>query len=350
VRAFTRWIAVAVLTGAQSASADDAHLAAAEKAVQELKLNEAASELELASRVEGNSRATVLRILELQGVVAASLRQTKRAETYFRELLALEPSHALSTDYAPRVATPFFEAKGWIAAHGSLRADAGPPVLEGAEVAALRVMVATDPLKAARRVRFHVRAPGGEWTAAAVPLRSGAAEAPVTGARVEWWAEVLGENQAQLLLLGSEDAPLAAAASPAPTLVPPLQPPPPTVQATLAAPSRAAYRPLAYSLLGAGVAAGAVGVVCGYQSSHDLALVNGAQRDASGTVVGMSQRRAFDLESHAKTEAVLGNSLMGGGAALVLGGAMVWWLGRDGSATVSLAIQPGGLAVTGTLP
>ncbi|HEX4620924.1 MAG TPA: hypothetical protein VH208_05085 [Myxococcaceae bacterium] len=347
------WIAVAALAGALDALADDAHLAAAERAAQELRLNDAASELELASRVEGNSRATVLRILELQGVVAASLRQAKRAETYFRQLLALDPSHALSTDYAPRVATPFFEAKSWVAVHGSLRAEARPPVLDGAAVTALRVTVSTDPLKAARRVRFHLRSLGGEWTAAVVPLESGAAEAPTKGARVDWWAEVLGENQAQLFLLGTEEAPLAAATPPPPPreeAAATLLPPPPIASASARVPAAPAYRPLSYVLMGLGVAAGATGVVCGYQSSHDLALINDASRDPSGTVVGMTQRRAFDLASHARTEARWGNSLMGAGAGLVLGGALVWWLGRDGSSTVSLAVQPGGLALTGTFP
>ena len=55
------------------------------------------------------------------------LNQSAKARTAFQTLAVLAPEHQLTGDYAPRVVTPFFEAKGWVADRTPRCASRPPP-------------------------------------------------------------------------------------------------------------------------------------------------------------------------------------------------------------------------------
>jgi hypothetical protein len=127
-----------------------------------LRYADAARALEEARAQPGNDRDALLEILEMQGVVAGMLQQPAKARAAFQTLLVLAPDHRLTGDYAPRVVTPFFEAKAWVndqdaAVH--LEAATGS---EGARP--LAVQVNKDLLGLGRTVRFYLRE-GAGWTA-----------------------------------------------------------------------------------------------------------------------------------------------------------------------------------------
>src|SRR4051812_3047044 len=75
------------------------------------KYTEARAAMAKARAAKGLDRATLLRILEVEGVSAAQQRKSAPAEAAFRELIVLDPDHVLEAEYAPRVMTPFFEAR-----------------------------------------------------------------------------------------------------------------------------------------------------------------------------------------------------------------------------------------------
>ncbi|HYH98704.1 MAG TPA: hypothetical protein VD972_22320, partial [Hyalangium sp.] len=132
-------------------------LSRARQFLEGLRYTEAARALEAARARPGNDRDTLLQILELQGVVAAMLQQPAKARTAFQTLVVLAPDHQLTGDYAPRVVTPFFEAKGWVADQGAaLRFEAAPASKTHAHIEAVAVQVKTDFLKLGRGVRFHL--------------------------------------------------------------------------------------------------------------------------------------------------------------------------------------------------
>src|SRR6185295_7221618 len=87
-------------------------LAKAEKLLDDLDYDGAAVALLQASKTPRNDRKTILRILELQGLIAASLDQKSSALNFFKQLLALDPNYKLneSTTSAEQRA-PFKEAK-----------------------------------------------------------------------------------------------------------------------------------------------------------------------------------------------------------------------------------------------
>ena len=73
---------------------------------EDLRFSEAARVLEGARAQPGLDRPTLLRILELQGVVAASIGRVDAARTAFRTLVVLEPGYALKGNYSPKVMAP----------------------------------------------------------------------------------------------------------------------------------------------------------------------------------------------------------------------------------------------------
>src|SRR4051812_39554965 len=89
-------------------------LNAAEEAVAQVRYADAEKLLEKARAVPDNTRETLLRILELQGIVAATLGAAPKARTYFQTLITLDPERKLPEGQPPRVKTPFYEAKGMV--------------------------------------------------------------------------------------------------------------------------------------------------------------------------------------------------------------------------------------------
>src|SRR5688572_13755520 len=119
---------VVILLLAPPAFAENEHLQKARQIVEELQYAEAAHALDAAWNSAGNDRETVLEILRLQAVVAATLGQPERARQLFRTLCYLAPDFVLSTaDLGPKVTALFYEARGRILIDGALEFVAAVP-------------------------------------------------------------------------------------------------------------------------------------------------------------------------------------------------------------------------------
>jgi hypothetical protein len=335
---------VCLLGSGGQAWAQNAELDRAQSLFDELKYPAAAKALEAAAAQPGNNRATVIRILEMRGICDGALNHSAKAVTAFKALLELEPDHALTGDWPPRVTTPYLEAKAWASDHGALQFEVGAD--------AVRVTVTKDPLQLAQSVRFHFRPAKGEWKSREVALTGGAAsiDAPED---VDWWAELLGERQGVIGSAGSESSPRSthvrvAAAEPKPPAPAPAPLPEPQ---THSAPTEAVQapvesngptlRPLAYGLAVAGLGSLGAGTFFGVRSHQAQTTLANVTTDTQGRVTSITQRAAFALDSQRKNDALLANVLLSAGGGLVLVGAGVFWVG--GQAEVSLG--PSGAVV-----
>jgi hypothetical protein len=317
-------------------------LARASLLLEELRYAEASKALEAARARPGNDRDTLLRILELQGVVAAMLQQPSRARAAFQTLAVLAPDHQLMGDYAPRVVTPFFEAKGWVADQAAeLRFEAAATKTENF-IEGLSVQVQKDVLKLTRAVRFHLRPDRAAWRAEAVPLAEGKASLTVKGERVQWWAELLDERQAVLALVGSDTAPLNELSPRLEALTRAPKVPTVTSESPFGPPMRIA----SYALMGVAVGTGAMGGYFGLRARGARSQVEGATVDDRGLTTGLTQREALELDQRARSSARLANILFGVAGATAIAGGTLWVLGKP----VTVAATPVGVTVGGELP
>jgi len=319
---------------------------------EDLRFSEAARVLEGARAQPGLDRPTLLRILELQGVVAASIGRVDAARTAFRTLVVLEPGYALKGNYSPKVMAPYYEAKGWALEHGRMQFEATPARVEDGHLAAVGVRVPKDPMRLAARVRFHLLEEGVE-RAAEVPLAEHEAHALVKGEPVLWWAELLGERGEVLEQVGSTENPVVETARPE------VKPTGPVARWVPQTPSNAAASPFAFPKLesrqwtAVGLAGGAVlatvgGVYFGVQSRQARAQIQQATPNAQGQVVGLTQRDAFALDAEARRDAVVADVLFVAAGALVTTGAVMWF--NAGPAKVAVVPGGRGLLVSGVLP
>ena len=319
------WVSVALAL----APADNADFMRGNELFAQYKYPEARAAMAKARTARGLDRATLLRILEVQGIAAGQQRQTAAAAAAFHELMVLDPDHTLDAEYAPRVMTPFFEARQAVIDAGALEFKPGQ-VQNGADKVELSVLVGRDPMKLARAVRFHFRTTA-DWKVGDATLEGGKATMRVDAPEVTWWAELLGDNEAQLELLGSE-------------AVPRVERPPAAVALVL--PPGSPVRAVSYGVLGAALVAGGVGTYFAFQSSDALSKIDRAARDGNGTITGLTEKAAYNLNASGKQNATIGNALFITGGALAIGGVLMWWFG----APVAVAPAPNGVTVSGSLP
>lgn len=334
------WLLSATLAAVTAAAPGD--LTRAEELMTQYKYAEARVALTKARAAKGLDRKSLLRILELQGLAAGQLRQAAPATAAFRELLVLDPARKLDGDFAPRVTTPFMEAGQAVSELGALEFRPGRVDANAGKVTALTVELGRDPLKMARSVVFHVRS-GATWKATPSPLSEGKATLAVSDAEVSWWAELLGDNDAQLVLIGSEETPQVAS-PPAPVALVPgttLAPPPPPM-VTAAAPG-SPVRTASYVVLGGAVVAAGVGAVFGIKSSGGYASIQNAERDANGVITGLTESRAAAVGAEAARDGTIANACFIGAGALAVGAVVMWIAG----APVAVAPTPGGVVVSG---
>jgi hypothetical protein len=311
----------------------------ARQLIEDVRFTEASRALEAALARASNDRATLLEILELQGVVAATLQSPAKARAAFQALLVLSPEYELQGDYAPRVMTPFFEAKAWVSDFGALQVEAAPASRTQDSVERVAVRLVADPLKMGRAVRFRGE-DGAGWFEHESPLVEGEASTEVKGERVRWWAELLDERQAVLATVGSEATPVTEVAlrleglvAAPPSVNEPLQEAPP-------------WRALSYASLGAAVGAGAAGGYFGLRSRSARSELEKAAVDERGLTTGLTQREAYALEERARSSARLANALFGVAGAVAIAGGTFWVLGTR----VQVAATPTGVTVGGELP
>jgi hypothetical protein len=341
-----------LLLAASSAFAEpNADLDKAQSLLDELNYKQAQTALDAAWKHPGNDRQQVLRILELQGVVAATLNQGPKATQYFSQLLALDVSHKIAGDWPPRVMTPFYEAKGRIGDKGGVELKQAKAASSNGKVIQVGADV-NDPTKLSKKVRFHVRNDGGGWTASTVDAQKHPA-ASADGVKVEWWAELLNEYDGVLANLGELSAPLVDGQAPVQTAAPVAEvvppPPPPPVEVEK-------HESLSWSSgRWAGVAVGAAGVIAigagvfeGLQASSLQNQVNQATKDGAGHVTSVTQAKAYSLDSQQRTAATVANvCLVGGGVAAAAGVALVIFSGPSDT-KVTLAPAGAGFALSGS--
>lgn len=333
----------------------------AEQALQDLEYPNALKALEVARKQPGNDRATTLRITELQAIVLATMGQEAKALKAFQVLFSLAPDFKLSGNHPPRVTTVLYEARGWLDANKPLSARQLPGVAKEGLITELQVELINDPLKLVKELRFHLLVEG-KASEVKVPATGALVTAPANVQRLSWWVELLGEKEAVLKELASATSPRLEAAAPLPVAVKAKEPelkaeprPEPVVEEK--APEISEWvepaRPLsgtrvgAIALMGGGVAAAGVGIVFGVLANGTRAKVTSATLDATGRVVGLTQKEALALDAQQRTEATLANVLIISGAALAAGGVTLFLLSRE-EATVALAPSAGGLSLTGT--
>lgn len=331
----------------------------AEKALRELEYPEALKALEAAKKQVGNDRATTLRIHELSAIVLATLGQDAKALKAFQVVCSLAPDFKLAGNHPPRVTTVFYEARGWLDQHKPLEVRQLPGVARQGLITELQVEVGNDPLKLIKEVRFHLLV-DGKVSELEVPVTGPVVVAKAKVQRLSWWAVVLGEKKAVLAELASKGSPRIEAAAPLPVAVKPRNPePPPQPEPVVVEkePELTAWeeppRPMpgtrvaSFALLGGGVAVAGLGIAFGAMSEGTRAKVTGAEVDASGRVVGLTQRDALALDAQQRTEASLANVFIITGAALAAGGVTLLISSLDDT-RVALVPTLGGVGLAGS--
>ncbi|HYV46166.1 MAG TPA: hypothetical protein VFA20_14955 [Myxococcaceae bacterium] len=291
-------------------------LAKAEKLLDDLDYDGAAVALLQASKTPRNDRKTILRILELQGLIAASLDQKSSALNFFKQLLALDPDYKLneSTTSAEQRA-PFKEAKAQLAATGSLRFEVAPARAKPGLVETVVVKVATDPLSQARKVRFWLKVGNTPWKEAVVPVVEGRASVPAGAPAVSFWAELLGEADGQLMLIGTREKPVILKAPAGADRL---------MSSSGPALDLGGYRPYAIAAGGCGLVAAAVGALFGARAASINPQI--AAWSQQHPVTSVRQVDAQKMVDEANASAVIADSLFGAAVVLGAAGTVLWFV------------------------
>lgn len=292
----------------------------------------------------GNDLETTLELLELTGVCNAGLKKPAPAKLAFQKLLSLAPGYVLNRKGPPIIFQAFADAK---ASAEPMNIQPTAPDMSAGKINDVAVEVTADPFKLAKTILFNYRAVGGKWHTRAVPVTVGrvAAKVDATG-KVEWYATVLGPNDAEVLRIRNVDAPIThtyrapsaapkvadaprrsdARNDPSPSLTPASREPEVQVVEATSRQKKRWVAPVSWGLLGAGVAAGGAGTFFAFQSQ--------SARDtfATGTkggdpVVGLTRQRALELDSQARTDGALANTLWVSAGALVATGILLRLMG-----------------------
>lgn len=167
--------------------------------------------LDLARQAMATGRLSpdrLARVYELMGVAYAASGDEDASREAYKKMLALRPDAQVDTNLAPRLRSPFMEARGyWATRSDRLAAD----VVLSRPDRGLRVSI-VDPLGMARRIVVRTRI-AGEMTPLdeqTLPAESGVL-APVAGLpeadRIEYVVELQDEAGNRLVQLGTNDTP-----------------------------------------------------------------------------------------------------------------------------------------------
>ncbi len=323
-------LVLAIISLSLTLSPKPAALVSAEKSCQDLKIVACLKELDTVLATESLDLDAHLSSLRLKGIVAAQANKPAKAQEALRKLFVLSPDHAVPTSYAPRVNTQILEARAWAKEQGALTVEAISQVTPSK---ALRVglRVTADVFAYARSVRLHVASSKGEWTRKEVVFNAAEASVDVDARSVEWWAQLLGENDSVLREFGSALKPLThglpAVVEAKPSLVVS-----PEVQAKVSeapaavlvpAPAPARFRPAALAVAGVGVGLLVAGL---YFASSASALRRDLQQPQLNDM-GVSLRtqvEANQLNSQMQTQSWVANGLfIGSGLALLSSGILL---------------------------
>lgn len=288
--------------------------------VAEVRYDEAQRMLEKLQAIEGHPLGTTLELLELQGVVAGALKQPEKARTAFKKLLSLKPNARLSADLAPRISTPFFEAKGWLTSHAPLRFAARPATVDRRRITAVGVVLEGDQLSLARKIRFFARVGGGPLVQLEQPAAARVSMA-VSGTEVAWWGQLVGERDAVIAEAGNGVSPILETVQPEESKS--------LAGSSLVKAPASTFSPLrigAVVTASLGVIGLGGGALFGVRSSTARAQFESAS-SAMQVVTTLTRAQALQLDLDARSQAVTANVMLISGAALVITGVLLWLLG-----------------------
>lgn len=286
--------------------------------------------LKAALATSGFSRAEALEYYELKGLVAGGANRGAEARDAFVALLTLDPEFKLKGKPAPRVTTPFFEARTLVKEQGALGVTVeGAP--DAQRVGPVRITVKGSSALV-RGLRLELVEGGARREE---PLAASGGVVDVRSRRIVIIVRALGERD--WVLFESAPTQLESPAPPAPAPGPP--PSPPLVERPAPVPE-ARFRPLAYGLGAGGAAAIVVGIVFGLQARSAREL---AERGA------VTRAEALELAPRAVREATIANVLFIAGGAALAGGVLTFILGLPPSTQVSLVPLEGGAMAMGGL-
>ncbi len=182
-------------------------LSRAEEAYLQVDFRSTLEHASSALETGGRSRRELIRIYELMGIAAAALEQEDDSRDAYIRMLALDPSRDVDRNLAPRLRSPFLEARGyWTARSDRLEAEVRLERSESGLVVHL-----TDPLDMAQAVVVRARlGGGGDWHESRQPAVEEQL-VPITGVadadRVEYVIEVLDGRGNRLVELGAPMSP-----------------------------------------------------------------------------------------------------------------------------------------------
>lgn len=317
-------------------------LGAVQRAMKDLNYAQAKDELaKVAASGVALSRAEVLEFYEVSGVVSATLGDAAAAKDAFFKLALLEPNAKLKGRPAPKVSTPFFEAKAAAAEAGAigLATEAVGP----GNQRALRVRVSGKHQELAASLGTEAVPATGSPVTKAFPLAA-SVDVPCPAAPCQVTVRLLSSQGWELLRVGpmtvpaTSDAP-SAATQPSLAPAPSGAAPAPVSVATRAAEPK--LRPLAYGLGITGIAALGAGLVLGLVSNGERQRFANATRTADGAIDGLTRQQALDLEATARGTATGANVAFISGGALLAAGVVVWLLGLPPPAVATTSAGAG---------
>jgi hypothetical protein len=196
--------ALGALLICSSAAFGSPNLDKARQLVNDLKFADAGKALQAAEAQDANPRAELIEIYELEGIVFGSVNKPELSRTAFMKLLTLDPEHKLSGKFAPRVTTPFYEAKGKVHETGALSLTLGMSVV-GDKLAGLGLTL-KDPAQLAKKIVVHTSEDGRPWKVTNADAKPETLVS-VSAKQLYWFADVLGEHDAVLFSAFSAGAP-----------------------------------------------------------------------------------------------------------------------------------------------
>ena len=204
------------IAGWASAAAAQTTLDQAENAYSEIDFDRVIELAEAALAEGGHSPSEVARLYELLGLSHAAERREDPAREAYTKMLALRPEAEVDTNLAPRLRSPFLEAKGfWASRSAGFAVEARVVRARGA----VRVEL-SDPLGMATSIRVLSRdhTTMGRMESQDVPAESSVlvdVPALADAAQLDYAVMILDEHGNHLAELGTEDEPRVFGEAPA---------------------------------------------------------------------------------------------------------------------------------------
>jgi hypothetical protein len=189
-------------------------LTAAQRAIRELRYEDARAQLDRAIKRGHHSRRELIALYALRGEAAAIVDGPSVGESEFRRLLVLAPDHAPPRN-TPVFSVPFAQAQRWVAAHGRLQVEHQPPDAARPNAPTpIAVAVVSDPFAMVAGARLLYRLGADEPWAQVAGLSLQTWLPPVAaGGTIAYYIEVVDAADDVLAQLGSADEPLSLEAS-----------------------------------------------------------------------------------------------------------------------------------------